>query len=156
MPQRIMKLVHGSWLVVTFGRDRRALGGVPPVHLPLCCTKCKQSIHSFTSSVLNHRIAYRGCGERMCLGLLKAKFHYSSWFEAGSKPNSITLSGSNQLRASCEPAPNQLWISSEPAPNQLRTSSEPASIMEFGFKGLRKFIFATKTQLDISSCCSIN
>ena len=34
-----------------------------------------------------------------------------SWFEAGSKPNSITLSGSNQLR----------------------TSSEPARVMEFGF-----------------------
>jgi len=43
--------------------------------------------------------------------LLKAKFHYASWFGAGPKPNAITLSGSNQLR----------------------TSSDPASVMEFGF-----------------------
>jgi len=51
---------------------------------------------------------------------VKAKFHYASCFgagselvriEAGSKPNSITLSGSNQLR----------------------TSFEPASVMEVGF-----------------------
>jgi len=46
---------------------------------------------------------------------VKAKFHYASWFEAGSKPNSITLSGSNRLRTS------------------FQTSSEPASVMEFGF-----------------------
>ena len=45
---------------------------------------------------------------------LKAKFHYTSWLGAGSKPNSIMLSDSNQLR----------------------TSSEPASVMEFGFKQL--------------------
>ena len=46
---------------------------------------------------------------------LKAKFHYASWFGAGSKlvrsQISITLAGSNQLR----------------------TSSELASEMEFGF-----------------------
>jgi len=45
------------------------------------------------------------------LSSLKAKFHYASWFGAGSMPNSITLSGSNQLR----------------------TSFEPSSVMEFGF-----------------------
>jgi len=45
------------------------------------------------------------------LSTAKAKFHYASWFGAGSKPNSIMLSGSNQLR----------------------TSSEPASEMEFDF-----------------------
>jgi len=39
--------------------------------------------------------------------LLKAKFHYASWFGAGPKPNAITLSGSNQLQT----APNQLWTS---------------------------------------------
>jgi len=31
-----------------------------------------------------------------------------SWFEAGSKPNSITLSGSNQLRTSSEPASKEI------------------------------------------------
>jgi len=78
--------------------------------------------------------------------LLKAKFHYASWFGADSKPNSITLSGSNQLRTSFEPdsvmefgrepasscyfaasklddipnfSSNQLQTSFEPAPNQL-------------------------------------
>jgi len=30
--------------------------------------------------------------------MFKAKFHYASLFGAGSKPNSITLSGSNRLR----------------------------------------------------------
>jgi len=40
-----------------------------------------------------------------------------SWFEAGSKPNFITLSESNQLRSSSEPAPNRLRTGSEPAPN---------------------------------------
>jgi len=49
--------------------------------------------------------------------LFKAKFHYASWSESGSKlvadrfeANSITLSGLNQLR----------------------TSSETDSVMEFG------------------------
>jgi len=55
---------------------------------------------------------------------VKAKFHYASWFgagsnfEAGSKPNSITLSGSNQLRTSSETVANQLRTSSEQTPNQ--------------------------------------
>jgi len=44
--------------------------------------------------------------------MIKAKFHYTSWFGAGSKPNSITLSGSNQLRTSSKPAPNQLRTNS--------------------------------------------
>ena len=52
--------------------------------------------------------------------LVKAKFHYAvagsklvrSWSQTGTKPNSTTLSASNQLR----------------------TSSEPDSVMEFGFK----------------------
>ena len=52
---------------------------------------------------------------------VKAKFHYASWFGAGSKPNSITLSGLNQL-----------WTSFESASNQLQTSFEPDSVMEFG------------------------
>jgi len=45
------------------------------------------------------------------IAVLKKAIHYASWLGAGSKPNSITLSGSNQLR----------------------TSSEPASEVEFGF-----------------------
>ena len=45
--------------------------------------------------------------------LLKAKFHYASWFGAGSE----------QVRRT----------GSEPAPNYIRTSSEQASVMEFVF-----------------------
>ena len=63
---------------------------------------------------------------------LKAKFHYASWFEAGSKLvadrfelNSVTLAGSKLVRS---------WL--KPASNQLRTSFEPASVMEFGFNSL--------------------
>ena len=48
--------------------------------------------------------------------LLKAKFHYASWFEAGRR----------QVRC---------WspTSFEPVCDQLRTSLEPASVTEFGF-----------------------
>jgi len=54
---------------------------------------------------------------RTCSKLVRAKFHYTSWFRAGS-----------------EQAPNQLRTSSELPPNMFGASSEPASIMEFGFK----------------------
>jgi len=43
------------------------------------------------------------------LTVLKGKFHYAIWFEAGRRP----------------------------ASNQLRTSSEPASVMEFVFNLLQ-------------------
>jgi len=48
--------------------------------------------------------------------MLKAKFHYASWFEAGRR----------QVRS---------WspTSFEPVCDQLRTSFEPANVMEFGF-----------------------
>ena len=49
--------------------------------------------------------------------MLKAKFRYASWFEAGSK-----------LVADRFVA---VWF--EPVCDQLRTSFEPASVMEFGF-----------------------
>ena len=48
--------------------------------------------------------------------IIKAKFHYASWFEAGS-----------ELVRSWSP------ISFEPVCDQLRTSFEPASVMELGF-----------------------
>jgi len=54
--------------------------------------------------------------------LLKAKFHYASWFGAGSKlvqrwfkPDSVMEFGF------------------EPVCDHLQTSFEPASVMEFGF-----------------------
>jgi len=50
------------------------------------------------------------------VGMVKAKFHYTSWFRAGS-----------------EQAPNQFRTSSELAPNRFGASSEPASVMEFSF-----------------------
>ena len=58
---------------------------------------------------------------------IKAKFHYTSCFGAGSKPKSITLSGSNQLR----------------------TSSEIASVMEFGFK---QTVFTRRAVASQSQC----
>ena len=54
--------------------------------------------------------------------VVKAKFHYTSWFGAGSK-----------LVRSKIPLRYLVRTSFEPCPNQLRTSSEPASVMEFGF-----------------------
>jgi len=44
--------------------------------------------------------------------VVKAKFHYAIWYEAGSK---LVRNGF------------------EPVCDQLRTSFEPASVMEFGF-----------------------
>ena len=41
-----------------------------------------------------------------CIILLKAKFHYASWFGAGSEPASVMEFGTNQLRTCSEPAPN--------------------------------------------------
>jgi len=52
---------------------------------------------------------------------LKAKFHYASWFGAGSK-----------LVRSQIPLRYLVRTSFEPASNQLRTSSEPDSVMGFG------------------------
>ena len=49
---------------------------------------------------------------------VKAKFHYATWFGAGSNPNSITLSGSKLVRSWFEPD-NVMEFSFEPAPNQL-------------------------------------
>ena len=37
-----------------------------------------------------------------------AKFHYASWFGAGSEPASVMEFGTNQLRTCSEPAPNYL------------------------------------------------
>ena len=54
---------------------------------------------------------------------VKAKFHYTSWFGAGSK-----------LVRSQIPLRYLIRTSFEPTSNQLRTSSESASVMEFGFK----------------------
>jgi len=52
--------------------------------------------------------------QKLLLRRLKVKFHYASWFEAGSK---LVRSWSA--------------TSFEPVCNQLRTSFEPASVMEF-------------------------
>ena len=54
---------------------------------------------------------------------LKAKFHYASWFGAGSK-----------LVRSRIPLRYLVRTSFEPASNQVRTSFEPDSVMEFGRK----------------------
>ena len=65
---------------------------------------------------------------------LKAKFHYASWFEAGS-----TL-----VRSWFEPD-SVIW---NLASNQLRTSCEPSSVMEFGFH-----YFPTKTAVEVCLRC---
>jgi len=57
--------------------------------------------------------------------VVKAKFHYARWFEAGSK---LVV---DRFEAKFHYA---MWF--EPASNQLRTSSEPARVMEFGFNSL--------------------
>jgi len=44
--------------------------------------------------------------------LLKAKFHYTSWFRAGSEPASVMEFGRKH-------APNRFGASSEPGPNKL-------------------------------------
>ena len=56
------------------------------------------------------------------LALFKAKFHYASWFGAGSK----------LVRSLFEPD-TVMEFGFDPASNELITSSEPASVMEFGF-----------------------
>jgi len=64
-----------------------------------------------------------------CWKLVKAKFHYASWFEGGSQlVQSWFEAGCRQVRAT----------SFEPVCDQLRTSFEPASVMEFGFKDLKR------------------
>jgi len=50
------------------------------------------------------------------VALLKAKFHYDIWFEAGSKLGADRFEDGRR-----------------PGSTQLRTSFEPASVMEFGF-----------------------
>jgi len=62
--------------------------------------------------------------------LLKAKFHYASWLEAGRR----------QVRS---------WspTSFEPVCDQLRTSFEPDSVMEFGFKSANERILKIDQQL---------
>jgi len=57
---------------------------------------------------------------------LKAKFHYGSWFEAGSKLVADRFEAKFHYAIWFEPGSNQLRTSSEPAPNQLRTTFEPA------------------------------
>jgi len=59
-----------------------------------------------------------------------------SWSQAGSKPNSITLSGSKLVR-SCD---------------QLRASFEPDTVTEFGF---HKLSFSTEMCLSSMSLCDI-
>ena len=66
--------------------------------------------------VHNRACPHRTRCERLVRDPVKAKFHYTSWFRAGS-----------------EQAPNQLRTSSELAPNMFGDSFEPASVMEFGF-----------------------
>ena len=76
----------------------------------LSCWKMKNSLD-----------IWRMAGTNCCI---KAKFHYASWFEAGSKLVA------DRFEAKFIYA---IWF--ESASNQLRTSSEPASVglMEFGF-----------------------
>ena len=57
---------------------------------------------------------------------LKAKFHYASWFGAGSKLVRCQMPLRYLDRTSFESASNQLRTG-------FRASSEPASVMEFGF-----------------------
>jgi len=56
---------------------------------------------------------------QFCCFLLKAKFHYDSWFEAGWKLVADRFEAGRRF---------------EPVYDQLPTSFEPASVMEFGFK----------------------
>jgi len=56
-------------------------------------------------------------------GQIKAKFHYASWFGAGSK----------LVRSWFEPD-SVMEFGFEPVCDQLRTGFEAASVMEFGFK----------------------
>ena len=65
---------------------------------------------------------------------IKAKFHYASWFEAGSKLVA------DRFEAKFHYA---IWF--EPASNQLQTSSEPTSVMEFGLYqiGVNRFYLLT-------------
>jgi len=75
----------------------------------------------------------------------KAKFHYASWFEAGSKlvadsfeikfHYAIWFGAASKLVADRFEAPTS---------NLSATCFEPASVMEFGFKHTKKAqIFAT-------------
>jgi len=80
----------------------------------------KQQYFSHTSSQYGER---RPANGRDRFGSLRHPTNFNKFRVLASlKPNSITLSDSNHLRTS-----------SEPASNQLRTSSEPAIVMEFGF-----------------------
>ena len=86
--------------------------------------------------------------------MFKAKFHYASWFEAGSKlvadrfnANSITLSGSKLVRSRVE-AGSKLVRSWSP------TSFEPDSVMEFGFNRLITFMFSLPFCFDFCKASS--
>jgi len=68
--------------------------------------------------------------------VLKAKFHYASWFGACSELVRSWFKAKFHYAIWIEPASNQRRISSEPAPNWFGAGSEPARVMEFGFKGL--------------------
>jgi len=62
--------------------------------------------------------------------LIKAKFHYASWFEAGSK---LIMEFGREPASSCQFAASKLDDRPNFSSNQLRTSFEPASVMEFDF-----------------------
>ena len=68
---------------------------------------------------------YSACYELLIS--IKAKFHYASWFEAGSKLVA------DRFEVKLHYA---IWFEAcrRPASNQLRTSFEPDRVMEFGFK----------------------
>jgi len=73
--------------------------------------------------------------------LIKAKFHYVSWFEAGSSGNlayHLACYSSELARASRFTAKFHyaIWFKAgcRPASNLSATSFEPDSVMEFGCK----------------------
>jgi len=62
--------------------------------------------------------------------LVKTKFHYASWFEAGSKLVADRFEACHR-----------------PASNLSATSFEPASVIEFGFEGESRGIYLPVAQL---------
>jgi len=92
-------------------------------------------INAIFRTVLQTYFTIEGEHEVICAlskGNIKTKFHYASWFGAGSKLVRSQIPLRYLARTSFEPASNQLRTSSEAAPNQFRTSFEPDSVMEFG------------------------
>jgi len=65
-------------------------------------------------------------GNKGRYGLFKAKFHYASWFEAGSKHVRSWSPTSFE-------ADSVMEFGFEHVCDQLRISFEAASVMEFGF-----------------------